>query len=201
MSDLEKTRRSLANSIAPPLARLLSRTPLTPDMVTWLGFLIAVGAAVLIVFGHLLAGGAVVLAAGLFDMLDGALARLTDRVSRFGGILDSTLDRLSEAAVLLALLTLSLQEGRVLYGVLIGVVLLGSLMVSYIRARVEGMGIECKAGFFTRPERVVIISLGLMLNQFDYALLAALGIIALFSWITVVERLVYAWRRTRQKSP
>jgi CDP-diacylglycerol--glycerol-3-phosphate 3-phosphatidyltransferase len=197
MSDLEKTRRSLANAIAPPLARLLSRTALTPDAVTWLGFLLTVGAAFLIVFGHLLAAGAVVLAAGLFDMLDGALARLTDRVSRFGGILDSTLDRLSEAAVLLALLTLSLQEGRVLYGVLIGVVLLGSLMVSYIRARVEGLGIECKAGFFTRPERVVIISLGLMLNQFDYALLSALGIIALFSWITVVERLVYAWRQTR----
>ena len=197
MSDLEKTRRSLANSIAPRLARLLSHTPLTPDMVTWLGFLLTVGAALLIVFGHLLAGGAVVLTAGLFDMLDGALARLTNRVSRFGGILDSTLDRLSEAAVLLALLTLSLQEGRVLYGVLIGVVLLGSLMVSYIRARIEAMDIECKAGFFTRPERVVIMSLGLMLNQFDYALLSALSIVALFSWITVVERLVYAWRQTR----
>jgi len=200
MSDLEKTRRSLANSIAPRLARLLSHTPLTPDALTWLGFLLTIGAAVLIVFGHLLAAGAVVLAAGLFDMLDGALARLTNRVSRFGGILDSTLDRLSEAAVLLALLTLSLQEGRVLYGVLIGVVLLGSLMVSYIRARIEAMDIECKAGFFTRPERVVVIALGLMLNQFDYALLSALSIVALFSWITVVERLVYAWRQTRQKS-
>ena len=197
MSDLEKTRRSLANSIAPRLARLLSHTPLTPDALTWLGFLLTIGAAVLIVFGHLLAAGAVVLAAGLFDMLDGALARLTNRVSRFGGILDSTLDRLSEAAVLLALLTLSLQEGRVLYGVLIGVVLLGSLMVSYIRARIEAMDIECKAGFFTRPERVVVIALGLMLNQFDYALLSALSIVALFSWITVVERLVYAWRQTR----
>ena len=197
MSDLEKTRRSLANSIAPRLARLLSHTPLTPDALTWLGFLLTIGAAVLIVFGHLLAAGAVVLAAGLFDMLDGALARLTNRVSRFGGILDSTLDRLSEAAVLLALLTLSLQEGRVLYGVLIGVVLLGSLMVSYIRARIEAMDIECKAGFFTRPERVVVIALGLMLNQFDYALLSALSIVALFSWVTVVERLVYAWRQTR----
>jgi len=197
MSDLEKIRRSLANSFTPPLTRLLSRTPLTPDALTWLGFLLNVGAALLVVFGHFLAAGAVVLVAGLFDMLDGALARLTDRVSRFGGILDSTLDRLSEAAVLLALLTVSLQEGRVLYGVLIGVVLLGSLMVSYIRARMEGMGIECKAGFFTRPERVVILALGLMLNQFDFALLSALGIIALFSWITVVERLVYAWRQTR----
>jgi CDP-diacylglycerol--glycerol-3-phosphate 3-phosphatidyltransferase len=165
--------------------------------LTWLGFFITVGAALLVAFDHFLAAGAVVLVAGLFDLLDGALARLTNRVSRFGGILDSTLDRLSEAAVLLALLAGFLQEGRVVYGLLVGVTLLGSLMVSYIRARIEGMGIICKAGFFTRPERVVVMSLGLMLNQFDYALLTALSIVAFFSWITVVERLIYAWRQTR----
>jgi CDP-diacylglycerol--glycerol-3-phosphate 3-phosphatidyltransferase len=200
MSKLEKTRRSLADSIAPPLARLLARTPLTPDLLTWLGFVIAVGAAVLIAFDHFLAAGAVVLVAGLFDMLDGALARLTDRVSRFGGILDSTLDRLSEAAVLLALLAVFAREGNVTVSLLVGVTLLGSLMVSYIRARMEGMGIACQAGLFTRPERVVVLALGLMLNQFDYALLSALGVIVFFSWVTVVERLVYAWRQTRDKS-
>jgi CDP-diacylglycerol--glycerol-3-phosphate 3-phosphatidyltransferase len=70
-------------------------------------------------------------------------------------------------------------------------------MVSYIRARMEGIGIECQAGFFTRPERVVVIALGLLLNQFDHALLTALAIIACFSFITVAERMIYAWRRTR----
>jgi CDP-diacylglycerol--glycerol-3-phosphate 3-phosphatidyltransferase len=200
MSKLEKTRRSLANSVAPPLARLLARTPLTPNVLTWLGFVITIGAAVLVVTDHFLAGGAVVLVAGLFDMLDGALARLTDRVSRFGGILDSTLDRLSEAAVLLALLVVCARGQHVTMSLLVGVTLLGSLMVSYIRARMEGMGIECQAGIFTRPERVIVLALGLMLNQFDYALLSALGIIAFFSWVTVVERLVYAWRQTREKS-
>jgi CDP-diacylglycerol--glycerol-3-phosphate 3-phosphatidyltransferase len=83
----------------------------------------------------------------------------------------------------------------------VGVTLLGSIMVSYIRARMEGMGIECKAGVFTRPERVIIMALGLMLNQFTNALIAALGIIAFFSWVTVIERLVYAWRSTREKNP
>lgn len=199
MSKLEKTRRTLSNSVTPPLARILSRTPLTPDALTWLGFFISVGAAFLVAFDHFLAAGAVVLVAGLFDLLDGALARLTKRVSRFGGILDSTLDRLSEAAVLLALLVVSARGQHVGWSVLIGVTLLGSLMVSYIRARIEGLGIECQAGIFTRPERVIILSLGLMLNQFNYALLSALGIIAFFSWITVVERLVYAWRQTRDK--
>jgi CDP-diacylglycerol--glycerol-3-phosphate 3-phosphatidyltransferase len=200
MSKLEKTRRSLANSVAPPLARLLARTPLTPNVLTWLGFVITIGAAVLVVTDHFLAGGAVVLVAGLFDMLDGALARLTDRVSRFGGILDSTLDRLSEAAVLLALLVVCARGQHVTMSLLVGVTLLGSLMVSYIRARMEGMGIECQAGIFTRPERVIVLALGLMLNQYDYALLSALGVIAFFSWVTVVERLVYAWRQTREKS-
>jgi CDP-diacylglycerol--glycerol-3-phosphate 3-phosphatidyltransferase len=199
MSKLEKTRRSLADSVAPPLARLLARTPLTPDILTWFGFIINVGAAVLIAFDYYLAAGAVVLVAGLFDMLDGALARLTDRVSCFGAILDSTLDRLSEAAVLLALLAVFAQEGDVTMSLLVGVTLLGSLMVSYIRARMEGIGIACRAGLFTRPERVVVLALGLMLNQFDYALLSALGVIVFFSWVTVVERLVYAWRQTREK--
>jgi CDP-diacylglycerol--glycerol-3-phosphate 3-phosphatidyltransferase len=197
MSKLEKTRRSISNSVAPPLARLIARTPLTPNVLTWLGFLVSIGAAVLVVTRHLLAAGIVVLVAGVFDMLDGALARLTDRVSRFGGILDSTLDRLSEAVLLLGLLWLFARDSHVAGCLIVGVTLLLSLMVSYIRARIEGAGIECKAGFFTRPERVVVLALGLLLSQFDHALLTALVIIACFSFITVAERLLFAWRRTR----
>jgi CDP-diacylglycerol---glycerol-3-phosphate 3-phosphatidyltransferase len=200
MLKLEKTRRTLANSVTPPFARLLARTPLTPDALTWLGFFITIGAVVLIVTSHFLAAGVVVLVAGLFDMLDGALARLTGRVSRFGAILDSTLDRLSEGALLLALLVVFTRGQHVTASLVVGVTLLGSLMVSYIRARIEGMGIECKAGVFTRPERVVILALGLMLNQYENALLATLAIIAFFSWVTVVERLVYAWRQTRTQN-
>jgi len=200
MSKLENARRTLANYITPALARLLARMPLSPDALTCLGFVINIGAAVLVAFDHFLAAGALVLVAGLFDLLDGALARLTNRVSRFGGILDSTLDRLSEAAVLLALLVVFSRGQHVYYTLLVGVALLGSLMVSYIRARIEAMGIKCEAGIFTRPERVIILALGLMLNQFNYALISALGIIAFFSWITVIERLIYAWRNARDKS-
>lgn len=199
MSKLEKSRRVLANSFTPPLVRLLAKTPLTPNVLTWLGFLITVGAAALIVTDHFMAAGIVVLVAGLFDLLDGALARLTNETSRFGAILDSSLDRLSEGVVLLALLVVFARDQHSTGSLVVGVTLLGSIMVSYIRARIEGMGIECKAGVFTRPERVIIIALGLMLNQFDNALLAALSIIAFFSWVTVIERLVYAWRQTREK--
>jgi CDP-diacylglycerol--glycerol-3-phosphate 3-phosphatidyltransferase len=197
MAKLALLRKILAGNITQPIVKLLSRTPLTPDVVTWLGFAITIVAAVLIVTGFLLAAGIVVLVAGLFDMLDGALARVTERVTRFGAILDSTLDRLSEAVLLLSLLAVFVQNGQVTESILVGVALLGSLMVSYIRARMEGLGIECKAGLFTRPERVVVLALGLLFSHFDLSLLVALSVVTFFSWFTVVERMVYAWRRLR----
>src|SRR4030065_266059 len=104
MSKLDSARRIVSGHITPPIVSLLAKTPLTPNSITWIGFLLTVGAAALVVTGHLVAAGIVVLAAGLFDMLDGALARATGRVTRFGGILDSTLDRFCEALLLLSLL-------------------------------------------------------------------------------------------------
>jgi CDP-diacylglycerol--glycerol-3-phosphate 3-phosphatidyltransferase len=198
MAKLATTRKVIADYFTQPIVRLLSRTPLTPNTVTWLGFCLTVIAGALIVTGHLLAAGVVVLVAGFFDMLDGALARVTERITRFGAILDSTLDRLSEAVLLLSLLAVFVREQQVASSLLVGIALLGSLMVSYIRARMEGLGIECKAGLFTRPERVIILALGLLLSQFDHALIAALGLISILSFYTVVERLVYAWRQTKE---
>ena len=197
MAKLASTRKIIAGNITQPIARLLSRTPLTPNTITWLGFGITVVAGALVVTEHLLAAGIVVLVAGFFDMLDGALARLTERVTRFGAILDSTLDRLSEAVPLLSLLAVFVRGQHFAESILVGVALLGSLMVSYIRARMEGLGIECKAGLFTRPERVIVIALGLLFSYFDPALLVALSVIIFFSWFTVVERMVYAWRHMR----
>jgi CDP-diacylglycerol--glycerol-3-phosphate 3-phosphatidyltransferase len=198
MSKLETSRKSLAQRVTLPIVTLLAKTPLTPNAVTWLGFVITLGAAALIVTRHFLAAGIVVLAAGAFDMLDGALARLTGRVTKFGGILDSTLDRLSEAALLLGLLWVFAEDGRAAMSLLAGFALLGSLMVSYIRARVEGAGIECKVGVFTRPERVIVLALGLLLAGFNHALLAALGLVTAFSYVTAGQRLIYAWRRAKE---
>ncbi|MHB8105614.1 MAG: CDP-alcohol phosphatidyltransferase family protein, partial [Dehalococcoidales bacterium] len=147
---------------------------------------------------HFIAGGIVVLVAGLFDMLDGALARAKGQTTRFGAILDSTLDRVSEAILLIALLAVFARGGLVTESILAGAALVGSLLVSYIRARMEGLGVECKAGFFTRPERVIILALGLLLSQFANALLITLSIITFFSWFTVIERMVYAWRKLKE---
>jgi CDP-diacylglycerol--glycerol-3-phosphate 3-phosphatidyltransferase len=197
MSKLDKARKIISNYVTQPIVNLLARTPVTPNMLTWLGFLITIGAAIIIATDHLWIAGIVVLVAGLFDMLDGALARVTNRVTRFGGILDSTLDRLSEAALLLSLLVVYARGQDVAESLLVGIALLGSLMVSYIRARVEGLGIECKVGLFTRPERVIVLALGLILSQFDYALITALAIITFFSYFTLGQRLIHAWQQTK----
>jgi len=196
---LSEIRKTVAYRFTEPVARLLARTAIPPGAITWLGFLLAVGAAAFIITGHLFAAGWVVLIAGFFDMLDGALARYTDRATRFGAILDSTLDRLSEAVVLLGILVLYTREQLVAQSLLVGVALLGSLLVSYIRARAEAIGLKCQVGLFTRPERVIILALGLLLNQITYVLVAALAIIAVFSFITAGQRLLYVWQQTRVK--
>ena len=199
MVKLHQIRKTIAYRFTEPVARLLSKTAITPSALTWFGFLLSLGAAVLIITEHPFAAGLMVLIAGFFDMLDGALARYTNRATRFGAILDSTLDRLSEAVVLLGILVLYAREQLIAQILLVGVALLGSMLVSYIRARAEALGLECQTGLFTRPERVIVLALGLLLNQFAYALVIALGIIAIFSFITVVQRLLYVWQQTKVK--
>ncbi|GAH63631.1 unnamed protein product, partial [marine sediment metagenome] len=114
--------------------------------------------------------GFVVLIAAFFDILDGALARRTNQTTHFGAVLDSTLDRLAEAVVLLGILFLYAREQAVAEILLVSLALLGSLLVSYIRARAEAVGLECQVGLFTRAERVIVLALGLLLNQIDFQL-------------------------------
>ena len=199
MAKLSEVRKALAYRFTEQVVRFLSRTPITPSAITWFGFLLTVGSAALIITGYLLAAGAVVLIAGFFDMLDGALARRTNQATRFGAVLDSTLDRLSEAVLLFGILVLYAGEQSTTGILLVSVTLIGSLLVSYIRARAEALGVECQVGLFTRTERVIILALGLLLNQIDNALIIALAIIAVFSFITVVQRLLYVWQQTKTK--
>jgi len=131
-------------------------------------------------------------------MLDGALARGTGEVTRFGSILDSTLDRLSEAALLLGVLFVYASGNSVPGAVLVGLALVGSLMVSYIRARAEALDLECEVGLFTRPERVIVLALGLLFSRFDYALTIALVIIVVFSFITALQRILNIRRQIKK---
>jgi len=197
MINLQGPRRALGRYFAEPLVKLIAKTPLTPNGLTWIGVVIACGAAVLVATGHLFAAGWVVAFAGLFDMLDGSLARFKNQSTKFGAVLDSTLDRVGEAVVFVGLTVFYLQNPSLWGIVAVGLALVGSQLVSYIRARAEAININCEVGIFTRPERIVILSLGLLLSRFNPVLVIALGLIALLSWITAGQRLYYVWQKTK----
>jgi CDP-diacylglycerol--glycerol-3-phosphate 3-phosphatidyltransferase len=199
MVKFSEVRKIVSYYLTQPAVRILARTSITPNAITWFGFLLAVGAVAFIVTGHLFAAGLMVLLAGFFDILDGALARHRRQTTHFGAVLDSTLDRLSEAVLLLSILWLYAVDQSIIPMLLVGVALVGSFLVSYVRARAEALGLECQVGLFTRAERVIVVALGLLLSQFAYALIIALAIIAVFSFITVGQRLLYVWQQTKTK--
>jgi CDP-diacylglycerol--glycerol-3-phosphate 3-phosphatidyltransferase len=149
-----------------------------------LGFAIVIVSAVLVAQNKLLLGGLLFVFGSLIDMLDGALARKMSKVSRFGAVLDSTLDRLSEAAVLIAALYLFASQGSIGGIILVGIVMTFSVLVSYLRARAEALGLECVVGFFTRPERVILLTIGFLTGE----LFIALVLIAVFSITTAIQR-------------
>ncbi len=195
MSEPADWRHRLAQRFTNPAAGLLSRTGVTPNALTVMGFLVSVAAGVLVALGHFLAGGLVMLFAGAFDLMDGPVARVTGKTSRFGGFLDSTLDRLSEAAVLAGILAYyaynqGTWESLLAYGCFVG-----SVMVSYLRARAEGLGLKCEVGLFTRVERVIVMSIGLVAGQWvDQAIPVMMGIITALAFVTVAQRLAHVRR-------
>ena len=191
----DDARRAISNYVEIPVARLLGRIGLTPNAVTMIGLLIAAAGACLIGVGQWWAAGLVVLFAGIFDMFDGALARATGRASNFGALLDSTIDRVSEAVVLLGVLAFYLRNDNDLGAALVYGALVGSIMVSYMRARSEGLGIDCKVGVMTRPERVAITGLALIVAHWiPLAMILALGVITALTILTAVHRLTHTWR-------
>ena len=196
---LEEFRRGIARHFAMPVVSVIGRTGISPNAVTWLGFFVTLVAATLAGSGYLLAAGIVSLLAAFCDTLDGALARKLNRVTRFGGVLDSTLDRLAEGAMLTGILVWYVNnsnERPVIPALLVAITIVASFTVSYIRARAEGAGIKCEVGISTRPERVILTSLGLLINQVTIAL----AIIAVMSSVTVIQRLYHVWMETNKSN-
>ncbi|MYB48614.1 MAG: CDP-alcohol phosphatidyltransferase family protein [Dehalococcoidia bacterium] len=183
--------RNLLSPIVDGIARVLVKLGFSPSGLTVIGVLIACVAAALISQGMLTIGGIVMLIAGVFDMFDGAVARMTDRATKFGAFFDSVMDRVSEAVVLLGLLWFYLDDGEQLGAVLVYVAIVGSTMVSYARARAEGLSIECKGGLMQRPERVASLGVGITVGQWwEPAVLIVLGVIAALTVVTTVQRVV-----------
>ena len=175
-----------------PIARALIALHVTPNMITVFGLLVSMGAGYLIAEGFLVWGGVVMLAGAIMDMFDGAVARMTGKASTFGAFLDSVLDRLGEAAILMGLLAFYVRGGDELGAYLaFGTVVL-SIMVSYSRARAEGLDIQGDVGFMGRPERIVVMGAGLLLRYPEYAM----GLIMVVSAITIGQRMAHVWRNT-----
>ncbi len=176
----------LPRNVMDPVGRTIAKTGLTPNMISAIGYLGNLSAAAFIARGELAIGGIVMLVFSAVDLLDGAVARATNRVTRFGAVLDAVLDRLSEATVLLGLVVFYEDKGNSETEVILCyVALVGSVMVSYVRARAESFGIELREGLFTRPERVVLLGAALL---FDFVLVG-LWVMALLTNLTALQRL------------
>jgi CDP-diacylglycerol---glycerol-3-phosphate 3-phosphatidyltransferase len=176
----------IINAIVGALA--LSRVH--PNVLTFLGLVINIWAAFLFAAGKFIPGGIVLIGAGLFDMVDGRVARETNRVTRFGGFFDSVLDRYSDLGVLVGLLVFYASINRYFYVVLTAIVMTGTVMVSYTRARAENTIPRCKVGFLERPERVVLIIVGALFNR----MAQVLWVSAVLSNLTVIVRMIYTWQ-------
>ncbi len=186
----EQVRAAVLRYVELPGARFLRALGFTANAVTLLGFGLSVVAAYLVGSGWLLAGGVVFLLGGALDLMDGALARLTGTVSPFGALLDSVFDRLGEAALFVGLAVYSLREDfsdsyQLFFITVVLAALIFSQGVSYLRARGEGLGAFTRAGLMTRTERVVLLGVGLLVQQIEWFLLA----IAVVSCITLWQRM------------
>jgi CDP-diacylglycerol--glycerol-3-phosphate 3-phosphatidyltransferase len=177
-------------AIVDRIVRWLALSRIHPNVLTFLGLVINIGATWLFALGYFPWAGGVVVLAGLFDMVDGRVARATKQVTLFGGFFDSVIDRYSDLALYMGLLVYYASINRFPYIVLTAVVMTGSVMVSYTRARAENVIPKCKVGFLERPERVVLIIIGALFNR----MAAVLWVIAVLSNLTVIHRMIYTWR-------
>jgi CDP-diacylglycerol---glycerol-3-phosphate 3-phosphatidyltransferase len=197
---LTQLLQAWARSMARRAAQIFVKTPITPNMLTLFGLVLNMAVAVLLATNHLVAGGLMIIGAGMFDMLDGALAKITNRMSTFGAFLDSVVDRYSEALILLGLLLhYYYQQGtqNILEIVLIYVILVGSMMISYARARAGALHIHNEVGILARPERIILLAIGLIFQT--VLLFWVLLFLAVGTQFTAVQRVYYVWQVTSGK--
>ena len=168
----------------------LSNLRINPNVLTHIGLLINIFAMILFAKGIFLWAGLVILFAGIFDIVDGEVARRTGRVTKFGAFFDSVIDRYSDLLLLLGLIIWYAKINRIFYVGLTGLVLIGSVLTSYTRARAESLIPACKVGFLERPERVVLLIIGSLFNRMP----AVLWVMAILSNWTVSQRIWYTWR-------
>lgn len=188
--------RQWSRGVLVPIARVIGWSGVSPNAVTIAGFVLTAADATLLAMGHVQLAGALLVPAAILDAIDGSLARMQNRVTRFGAFLDSTIDRYSEAALFLGALVyyVNQEQARVEIIVLF-VALVGSLMVSYTKARGDATGVVVKGGLLTRFERMVILIVAMVLNE----LTVALWILAVLTNVTALQRVWLVWQNTRDE--
>ena len=172
-----------------PIAKLIS---VSPNVLSFVGFSVTLAAAMLIP-SNAAAGGVVILIGGSFDLLDGVVARANGKDTKFGALLDSTLDRYADAALFLAIIWFFFKEDN-LIGVFFTIgSLVGAFLVSYVRARAEGLGIGCAVGLIERPERIILLAAGCLTGR----LFPVILVLFVLSHFTVVQRVVHVYRKAK----
>ena len=183
----------LGHTLDKPLKAFARRISLSPNTITITGFALTVASSVLLAH-NLTLGAFCLLPAGLLDMLDGVVARSRGESSSFGAFLDSVLDRYSDSVILLAI---AWNLGSVGHrsGVFLSLIaLVGSLMISYARARAEGLGVSCSHGLMERPERLILLFIGAVSGY----IVPALWVLAVLTHITVLQRILYARKQFKR---
>jgi CDP-diacylglycerol--glycerol-3-phosphate 3-phosphatidyltransferase len=199
---MSRTMKLMVRSWAAPLTRALAALGIQANSLTVIGLLLNILAAMLLAAGHFTWGGLFFLVFNAMDFLDGAVARLTGTASDFGAFLDSVVDRYSEAVIFLGLAWWYMGDGNRVGALVTYAALLGSLMVSYTRARAEGLGYACEVGLLPRPERIVLLGLGMIASGvleapklFFFILLA----LAILTNLTAVQRILHLRRETLKR--
>ena len=180
--------------VSEPIARALLGVRVRPNQLSLLGLICSVSAALALAADRQRLGGLLLALAGALDILDGALARVSAQVSPFGAFLDSVLDRYSDLLVLSGIIFLFARLGRVGDVVAGLLAVVGTVMVSYTRARAESVGVECRVGLMERGERLLTLIVGALLDL----LVPAVWIVAVGANVTAIHRIVHTWRATRR---
>lgn len=194
---LEMFLRKFFKGIIDPVARFMLRIGFKPNMITYLGLLITTGASALVVTGHIQWAGIVLLIGAPLDVVDGSMARLLGHSSMYGAFIDSVTDRYSELVMFGGLLIYYVLQANLTACILVFVAAAGSVMVSYVKARAEGLGFSAKIGLLTRVERLIVMISCLILN----VPLVALWIIAVLANVTAFQRIWFVRKQTMAVKP
>jgi len=175
-----------------PLTPLAKALPVNPNIITFIGMLVTASSGFIIPF-NLFLGGIFILAGGAFDLIDGIVARVNGRATKFGALLDSTLDRIADGFIFLGIVWYFFRINQDVAMIIAILCMIASFLISYVRARAEGIGVSCNVGIIERPERLIFLAFG-CLTGLIYSILIVLTVL---SWITVIQRILYARKQIK----